>query len=79
MGTFGRMSAQVAESEEDYTGLGRWSSQLIGKGAIKTRVVDAYQTCEKRPNSKDFTVFEQHERYFEPRGDFRSPQTIFLE
>ena len=58
MGTFGRMSAQVADSEADYTGLGRWSSQLIGKGEIKTRVVVAYQPCEKRPNSKGFTVFE---------------------
>ena len=42
-------------------------------------MVVAYQPCEKRPNSKGFTVFEQHERYFEPRGDFCSPRTIFLE
>ena len=52
---------------------------MIGKGVTKTRVVVAYQPCEKRLNRKGFTVFEQHERYFEPRGDFRSPRTIFLE
>jgi len=79
MATFGRMSACVIDSGADYTGLGRWCWQLVGKGGKQTRIVVAYQPCEKNANSKGFTTCEQQERYFEPRGDFRSPRTIFYE
>lgn len=79
MVTMGRMSANVLDSGVDYTGLGRWSWQLIGKGDVKTRVVVAYQPSDKSLGSKGFKVFDQQARYFEARGDFRSPRTIFYE
>ena len=37
-----------------------------------------YQPCEKIKTSKGFTVFEQHEKYFEPKGDYQSPQMVFF-
>ena len=79
MATFGWLATFVIDSGVDHTGLGRWSWQMIGKGDTVTVVVAAYQPCEKNKNSKGYTTFEQHERYFEPKGDFRSPRTIFFE
>ena len=79
MATFGRLSASVHSSGSDYTGLGRWCWQLIKKGDKTTRVVVAYQPGEPGRDSKGYTVFEQHQRYFEARGDFRSPRTIFFQ
>ena len=77
MATIGRMCTFVLDSGTDYTGLGRWSWQLLGKGNTKTRVVVAYNPCTPGRDSKGFTVFEQQQRYFESIGDFRSPRTIF--
>jgi len=79
MGTFGRMSAFVIDSGADHTGLGRWCWQLVGKGGKLTRIVVAYQPSKKSVNSAGFTTGDQHERFFEPTGDFRSPRTIFYE
>ncbi len=64
------MAVHVADQGLNYTKLGRWLSQLIGKSNVKASVVVAYQPCEKGKASKGFTVFEQHERYFEAKGDF---------
>ena len=79
MATFGRLSTFVLGSGADYTGLGRWCWQLAGKGGKSIQIVVAYQPCKSNKNSRDFTTCEQHERYFQPRGDFRSPRTIFYE
>jgi len=77
--TFGRLALQVTGSGCDHTGLGRWAWQLIGKGDLTTIVVVVYHPCDKNKNSKGFTTFQQHERYFQARGDFRSPRTILFE
>ena len=74
-----RVSAHVIDTGADYTGLGRWSWILLGSGDCRTQVVSAYQPCTPPKSWKGFTVFEQHQRYFEPKGDFRSPRTIFYE
>ena len=72
MATFDRLSTFVMTSGCDDTGLGRWAWQLVGKGSTRTRVVVAYQPGKPGPNSKGYTVWEQHQRYFEAKGDFRS-------
>ena len=79
MATFGRLSDLVVDSGVDHTGLGQWCWQLIGKGRTLTLVVVVYQPCDKNKDSKGFTTFQQQERYFEARGDFRSPRTILFE
>ncbi len=78
MTTIGQLSTFVIESGCDLTGLGRWSWQLVGKGETRTRVMVAYQPSNPGSNSKGFTVWDQHRRYFKPRGDFRSPRTILF-
>ncbi len=81
--TIGWMSAFVVNTGVNHTMLGCWSWALVcageGGGAKLARMVVAYQPCEPGPNSKGSTVFEQQLRYFEARGDFRSPRSIFTE
>ena len=83
MMALGRMSGYVLDTGVDDTGLGRWSWIRLGAGVGEamtiTRIVVAYQPCEPGCNSKGKTVFEQHQRYFEAKGDFRSPRTIIHE
>ena len=75
----GRLAGHVIDVGQDPTGLGRWCWILLGIGNKRTRVIATYQPSQKNKNSKGHTVFEQHERYFEPRGDMRSPRTIYYE
>ena len=79
MMTLGRLSTFVIDSGTDFTGLGRWTWILVGSGDKRTRIVVAYQPSKPTKTSKGQTVFEQHQRYFQPRGDFRSPRTILFE
>ena len=79
MMTLGRLSSFVLDTGVDFTGLGRWSWILVGSQEKRTRIVVAYQPCKPGTNSKGFTVFEQQQRYVEPKGDFRSPRIIFFE
>jgi len=79
MMALGRLSGFVLATGSDHTNLGRWSWVLVGSEQKKTRIVVAYQPCEPGRNAKGLTVFEQQKRYFEARGDFRSPRTIFAE
>ena len=83
MMAMGRMSAFIIDTGVDHTELGRWSWILVGAGAGDdtqlTRIVAAYQPCEPGANSKGSTVFEQQQRCFEARGDFRLPRTIFFD
>ncbi len=52
----------------------------VGSGDKKTCIVMAYQPSgSSNPNSAGTTVWEQHERYFEARGDLRSARAIFFE
>ena len=52
----------------------------VGSGDKKTRIVMAYQPSgSNSSHSAGTTVREQHEQYFEARGDLRSAKTIFFE
>ena len=80
MMAMGRFSAEVVETGVDYCGLGRWCWMRVGSGEKKTRIVMAYQPSgSSSSNSAGTTVREQHERYFEARGDLRSAKAIFFE
>jgi hypothetical protein len=75
-----RFSAKVVESEVDPSGLCRWCWLKVGSGNKRARIVMAYQPSgSKSTNSAGTTVREQHERYFEARGDLHSARTIFFE
>ena len=75
----GRFSAHVVSVGTDETDLGQWSWILVGLGEVKTRIIVAYNPCEPGKNDKRTTVVEQQERYFEQRGVFTSPRTLFYE
>jgi hypothetical protein len=79
MMAMGCFSAEVVESGVNPSGLGRWCWFKVGSGKKKTRIVMTYQPfCSKSANSAGTTVREQHEQYFEARGDLRSARTIFF-
>jgi hypothetical protein len=80
MMAMGRFSAEVVETGVDHYGLGRWCWMRVGSGDKKTRIVMAYQPSgSSSSHSAGTTVREQHERYFEARGDLRSAKAIFFE
>jgi len=51
----------------------------VGLGKVKTRIIMAYNPCEPGKNANGTTVFEQHERYFDQKGVFTSPRTLFYD
>ena len=75
----GRICDVISEVGYDTTGLGRWTWVKLGQAPHTTRVVSAYLPCKPGRNSRGRTVWEQHSRYFEARGDMRYPSTIFVE
>ncbi len=75
-----RLSAEVIEMGVDHYGLGRWCWMRVGSGDKKTQIVMVYQPSGFSSSlSAGTMVREQHERYFEARGDLRSAKTIFFE
>ncbi len=80
MMAMGRFSAKVVESGVNPYSLGHWCCLKVGSGNKKTRIVMAYQPSgSKSTNSAGTTVREQHEWYFEARGNSRSARTLFFE
>jgi hypothetical protein len=76
----GRFSAEVVETGVDHYGLGRWCWMRVGSGDKKTQIVMAYQPSGSSSSySAGTTVREQHEQYFEARGNLRSARSIFFE
>ena len=75
----GRICDVISEVGYDSTGLGRWTWIKLGRAPHITRVVSAYLPCKPGRKSRGRTVWEQHSRYFEARGDMRYPSTIFME
>ena len=75
----GRICDVIKEVGSDKTGLGRWSWISLSGGTTTTRIISAY--LPRRPNrhAKGRTVWEQHSRYFEGKGEMRYPSTIFIE
>jgi hypothetical protein len=80
MMAMGCFSAEVLETGVDPYGLGHWCWLKVGSGDKKTQIVMAYQPSGSRSsNSARTTVQEQHEQYFEARGDLQPARTIFYE
>jgi hypothetical protein len=80
MMAMGRFSAEVVETGVDHYVLGQWCWMRVGSGDKKTRIVMAYQPSGSRSsNTAGTTVCEQHEQYFEARGDLKSAKAIFFE
>ncbi len=76
----GQFSADVVVTGVDPYGLGQWCWMKVGLGEKKTWIVMTYQPSGSRStNSAGTTVQEQHERYFEVRGDMRSARSIFVD
>ena len=75
----GRLVDIVSETGSDPTGLGRWTWLKLGSGRPTTRVICGYLPCKPGRSSRGRTVWEQQQRYFESKGDFRYPSTIFVE
>ncbi|KAL3788945.1 hypothetical protein HJC23_000229 [Cyclotella cryptica] len=75
----GRLSDVVTEVGSDNTGLARWSWIRIGATTRSTRVVCGYLPCKPGKAARGHTVWEQHCRYFQARGDFRCPSAIFVD
>ena len=75
----GRICDVITEVGSDKTGLGRWSWVSLSGGSTTTRIISAYFPRRPNRNSKGRTVWEQHSRYFEGKGDMRYPSTIFIE
>jgi hypothetical protein len=72
MMAMGRFSAKVVKTGVDPYGLGRWCWMKVGSGEKKTWIVMMYQPSgTSTTNSTGTTVREQHEQYFEARGDIR--------
>jgi hypothetical protein len=75
----GRLVDLTSDSGSDPTGLGRWTWIKLGNGTPTTRLLCGYLPCKPGRSSRGRTVWEQHKRFFESRGDFRYPSTIFVE
>ena len=79
LAAIGRISDIVTDKGYDDTGLARWTWLKIGNGQRTTRIVCGYLPCKPGRAAKGQTVWEQQSRYFQSRGDFRYPSTIFIE
>jgi hypothetical protein len=72
MMAMGPFSAKVVETGVDPYGLGRWCWMKVGSREKKKWIVMIYQPSgTSTTNSAGTTVREQHEPYFEARGDIR--------
>jgi hypothetical protein len=80
MMAMGQFSAKVSETGVDPHNLGRWCWMKVGSGDKTTRIGMVYQpSASNLSNSAGTTVWEQHEQYFEARGNLRPVRTIFFE
>jgi hypothetical protein len=79
MMAMGRFSSEVSETRVDPYKLRRWCWMKVGSGDKTTRIVMAYQPLGSNSSaSARTTVREQHEQYFEDRGDLHPARTIFF-
>ena len=75
----GQLSDVVSGVGCNDTGLACWSWIKVGHGSCVTCFVSGYFPCKLGKTSRWHTVWEQHLRYFQARGDFCYPSTIFTE
>ncbi len=69
----GQISTMIVATGVDMMGLGCWAWMYMGGGGKMTRVLVAYQPCQSHRNTGRDTVWDQHLRYFEARGNTNSP------
>jgi hypothetical protein len=74
----GRFASFVTDIGYDTTSLGRWSWIKVGGGGKNTRMVTAYQPSKPGGKTRGETVWDQHTRYFEARGEIRHPRQMFV-
>ncbi len=67
----------MTDTGVDSTGLGRWSWLYVGGGEKTTRILIAYQPGQPNIITCGETVWDQHVRYFEARGEVRNPRMMF--
>ena len=79
MAVMGQASNRMTKSGRDNTQLGRWVwMEFSGKEKYCTRVYTAYRPgTHKPPNSKNTTVYEQHDRYIRQQGINGTPREVF--
>ena len=73
----GRFASYVTHTGSDLTSLGRWSWIQVGGGGKTTRIITAYQPTKPGAKTMGETVWDQHIRYFESRGEVRHPRLMF--
>ena len=60
-------------------GLGQWTStRFRGRNGIITRIVCAYWPCAPTGTDKIFSVYAQHQRYFDEQRDDICPREAFI-
>jgi hypothetical protein len=70
---------RVMEAGRDSSGLGRWTwTRYRGRNNITTRVICAYRPCFPTGSDKSFSVYTQHQRYFDERNDDICPREAFI-
>ena len=66
-------------SGKDTTGLGRWTwTQFHGRNGIVMRVICAYRPCTPSGVDKIFSVYAQHQRFFDEQLDDVCPRKAFI-
>jgi len=79
MATVGQVSHRIASIGRDVTNLGRWVwMEFSGREGFSTRVYTAYRPGGVKPTqSRNTTVYDQHERYIREHNLKLTPRTMF--
>ena len=74
----GKLAHRISATEQDPTGLGRWTSVLIsGKRNTKTRIITAYRPSNgKSPGSVNM---QHHLHFYKSQGDTDAPRKKFID
>lgn len=79
MFSFNNAACRVMGSGWDTTGLGRWTwTRFWGWNGIITHVICACRQCTPTGSNKVFSVYAQHQRYFNEQLEDICPQTAFI-
>jgi hypothetical protein len=72
-------ASRVMGSGRDSTGLGRWTwTRFHGRNGIATRIVCAYQPCIPVGSDKVFSVYVQHQLFFDDQLEDICPREAFI-
>ncbi len=62
----------------DDSSLGRWAWVYVSRGGKKMQIITTYQPYDtKKQPTMEETVWDQHTRYFEARGEIRYSRSMF--